>query len=168
MADKKDKKNEEGLFGGLFTGIEKLVELASGLKEGEVKTGQGESDLSSLKGGKKVVFGFSISNLVGRQPVVETFGNIKKTSKGPIVKKERAPVTDIFDEKNEIKIYAEMPGVMEADINVHLKDTVLDILAQSGDRIYHDEFLLSDKIKPETLKFNYKNGILEITIKKQL
>jgi len=162
MADKEDKKKEKGLFGGLFTGIEKLVELASGLKDGETKTVQRESDLS----GRKAVFGFSINTLAGRKPVVETFGNIKKTSKGLVVKKERAPVADVFDEKDEIKIYAEMPGIMEADINVHLKGTILDISAQSGERTYHDEFLLSDKIKPETLKFNYKNGILEIIIKK--
>jgi len=42
----------------------------------------------------------------------------------------------------------------------------LDISAQTGDRKYHKEILLSAKVKPETLTSSYKNGILEIKISK--
>jgi len=154
-------------IGGLFKGIEKLVDLAADLKEagGEIKK-EGEIDLSHLKEGAKGVFGFSIKTAVGGKPIVEPFGNIKKTPKGPKVEEEREPITDVFDEKDEIRVYAEMPGVNQEDIKLDLKEDILDISAQSGDRKYHKEVLLPAKVKAETLTSNYKNGMLEIKLEK--
>jgi len=173
---KKDEK-EKGLeidfgvgrlsLGGLFTGIEKLVDLAAELKEagGEIKK-EGEINLGHLKKGMKGVFGFSIKTAVGGEPIVEPFGNIKKTPKGPTVEEEREPITDVFDEKEDVRVYAEMPGVNEKDVKMELKGDILDISAQTGDRKYHKEVLLPTKVKPGTLTSSYKNGILEIKIKK--
>lgn len=153
-------------LGGLFKGIEKLVDLAADLKEagGEIKK-EGEIDLSHLKKGMKGVFGFSVKTAVGGKPVVEPFGNIKKSPKGLTVEEEREPITDVFDEKEEVRVYAEMPGVSEEDIKLDLKGDILDISAQSGERKYHKEVLLPAKVKSETLISSYKNGILEIKIK---
>ena len=173
---KEKKKKEEGLdfdfgIGGLFKGIEKLVDLAANLSAkggeagGEIKK-EGEIDLSHLKEGMKGVFGFSIKTAVGGKPIVEPFGNIKKTPKGPTVEEEREPITDLFDEKEEIRVYAEMPGVNQEDVKLDLKGDILDISAQTGDRKYHKEILLPAKVKAETVTSNYKNGILEISIKK--
>jgi HSP20 family protein len=175
--EKKEKKEEEGLdidfgmgkigLGGLFSGIEKLVDLAAKLKEagGEIKQ-EGEIDLSHLKKGMKGVFGFSVKSAVGGKPIVEPFGNIKKTPKGPKLDDEREPITDVFDETEEIKVYAEMPGVSKEDIKLDLKEDILDISARSGDRKYHKEILLPVKLKAENLTSSYTNGILEVVIKK--
>ncbi|MEW6087329.1 MAG: Hsp20/alpha crystallin family protein [bacterium] len=153
-------------IGGLFKGLEKLLDLAGKLEEagGEIKK-EGEIDLSHLKKGMKGVFGFSVKTATGKT-VVEPFGNIKKTPKGPNVSEEREPITDIFDEKEELKIYAEMPGVNEEDIKIDLKGDILEISAKTGDRKYHKEILLSTKIRPDTMSFSYKNGMLEVKYKK--
>jgi len=171
MINKKNEKDEDlGIdfgLGGLFKGIEKLIDLAADLKEagGEIKK-EGEIDLSNLKKGMKGVYGFSIKTMTGGRPVVESFGNIKKTPKGPTVEEEREPLTDVFDEKEEVRVYAEIPGVNEEDIKLDLKGDILDILAKSGDRKYHKEILLPAKVKSETLISSYKNGILEVKIRK--
>src|SRR3990167_10963924 len=177
MAERKKKKEDEGLdidfgigkfsLGGLFKGIEKLIDMAAELKEagGEIKK-EGEINLSHLKEGMKGVYGVSIRTAVGGKPIVEPFGNIKKTPKGPKVEEEREPITDVFDEKDEIRVYAEMPGVSQEDIKLDLKEDILDISVQSGDRKYHKEILLPAKVKAENLTSSYKNGILEIKIKK--
>ena len=173
---KKDEENE-GLnvdfgigklgLGGIFKGIGDLVDLASKLKDagGEINK-EGEIDLSNLKEGMKGVFGVSIKTAVGGKPVVESFGNVKKTPEGPKVEEEREPITDVFDEDEEIRIYAEMPGVKEADIKLDLKEDILDISAQTGDRKYHKEILLPSKVQTDTLVSSYANGILEIKVKK--
>jgi len=175
---KKEEKREEGLdfdfgigklsLGGLFKGIEKLVDVAAELKEagGEIKK-EGEIDLSNLKEGMKGVFGFSIKTAVGGKPIVEPFGNIKKTPKGPTVEEEREPIIDLFDEKEEIRVYAEMPGVNQEDVKLDLKGDILDISAQTGDRKYHKEVLLPAKVKAENLTSSYKNGILEVKMIKK-
>ena len=171
MVIKKAKK-EEGLdfdfgIGGLFKGIEKLIDLAADLKEagGEIKK-EGEIDLSHLKKGMKGVFGFSVKTMTGGKTVVEPFGNVKKTPKGPIVEEEREPIIDVFDEKDEIRVYAEMPGVNEEAISLELKGDILELKAVSKDRKYYKEVLLPAKVKPETLTRSYKNGILEVRIHK--
>jgi HSP20 family protein len=154
-------------LGGLFKGIENLVDLAAKLKEagGEINR-EGEIDLSNLKEGMKGVFGFSVKTAVGGKPVVESFGNVKKTPAGPKVDEEREPITDVFDEDEEIRVYAEMPGVNQEDIKLDLKEDILDISAQTGDRKYHKEILLPAKVQAETLVSSYNNGILEIKVKK--
>ena len=154
-------------LGGLFTGIEKLVDLASELEKagGEIRK-EGKIDLSNLKDGMKGVFGFSIKTATGGRPVVEHFGNIKKTPRGAKVEEEREPITDVFDEKKEIRVYAEMPGVSENDIKVDLKGDILNISAKNGDRKYRKEVLLPAEGKNKVFTSSFKNGILEIKIKK--
>jgi len=176
MAEKR-KKEEEGLdidfgigklsLGGLFKGLEKLIDLAAELKEagGEIKK-EGDIDLGRLKEGMKGVYGFSVRTAVGGKPVVETFGNIKKTPKGPVVDEEREPLTDVFDEKDEILVIAELPGVSEEGISVDLKGDILEISAAGKNRKYRKEVLLPAQFQKEALSHTYKNGILEVRIKK--
>jgi len=154
-------------LGGLFKGIENLVDMAAKLKEtgGEINK-EGEIDLSHLKEGMKAVFGFSVKTAVGGKTVVEPFGNVKKTPQGPAVEEEREPITDVFDEDGEIRIYAEMPGINQADIKLDLKEDILELSAQTGDRKYHKEILLPSKAQADTMTSCYSNGILEIKVKK--
>jgi len=154
-------------FGGLFKGIEKLVDLAGKLQDQKEISKEGEINLDHLKKGMKGVYGFTIkSGIGGNRPTVETFGNIKKTPEGPKVEEEREPMTDVFDEKEELVIIAEMPGIEEADLKIDLKEDILDISAARNSRKYHKELLLPAKVQKENMKVKYNNGILEIRIKK--
>jgi len=172
MKDDKDKeKKVEADFelfglGGLFKGIEKLVDLAGKLEEKGGISKEGEINFDNLKKGMKGVYGFTINTAVGGSPKVETFGNIKKTPEGPKVDEEREPMTDIFDEKEEFVIIAEMPGVEENDIKIALKEDILEISALSKHRTYRKELLLPAKGNLSSLQHKFTNGILEIRIKK--
>jgi len=165
-----DKKNEAGFelfgLGGLFKGIEKLVDLAGKLEENGAMSKEGELNLDHIKKGMKGVYGFTINTAGGGSPKVETFGNIKKTPEGPKVDEEREPITDIFDEKDEIVVIAEMPGIEENDIKIDLKEDILDIAAVSTSRTYRKEILLPVKVLQSNLSRKFTNGILEIRIKK--
>jgi len=176
----KGKKEEEGLdidfgmgkvnlgLGGIFNGIEKLVDLSEELKKagGEVNK-QGEIDLSHLKKGMKGVFGFTVKSMAGGESKVEPFGNIKKSPKGPVVDEEREPIVDVFDEKDHILVVAELPGITEESIKTEIKGDILNILAEKGDRKYKKEVLLPSKVESEPISSAYKNGVLEIKLKKQ-
>jgi HSP20 family protein len=166
----KDEKDEADFdmfgLGGLFKGIEKLVDLAGKLEEKGGIRKEGEINFDHLKKGMKGVYGFTVNTASGGSPKVETFGNIKKTPEGPKVDEEREPITDIFDEKNEIVIIAEMPGIEEDDIRLDLKEDILEISAVSKNRSYRKELLLPSKVTKENLGHKFTNGILEIRIKK--
>ena len=170
MENDKDKKDEAGFelfgLGGLFKGIEKLVDLAGKLEEKGGMSKEGEINFDHIKKGMKGVYGFTINTAGGGSPKVETFGNIKKTHEGPKVDEEREPITDLFDEKNELVIIAEMPGIEETDIKIDLKEDILEISAISKTRSYRKEMLLPVKASKQNLKHKFTNGILEIRIKK--
>ncbi len=168
--NEKDKKIEADFdllgLGGLFKGIEKLVNLAGKLDEKGGVSKEGEINLDHLRKGMKGVYGFTINTMAGGSPKVETFGNIKKTPEGPKVDEEREPITDIFDEKNEVMVIAEMPGIEEDDIKIDLKEDILEISAKNKTRSYKKELLLPVKLSKEGLRHKFTNGILEIKIKK--
>ena len=166
----KEKKDEAGFelfgLGGLFKGIEKLVDLAGKLEEKGGISKEGELNFDHIKKGMKGVYGFTIDTAGGGAPKVETFGNIKKTPEGPKVDEEREPITDLFNEKNELVIIAEMPGIEETDIRIDLKEDILEISAVSKNRSYRKEMLLPVKAVKQNLRHKFTNGILEIRIKK--
>ncbi len=173
MEKKKNSHNDnESNFdilglGGLFKGIEKLVDLAGKLQDVKEINKEGEINLDNLKKGMKAVYGFTIKTAVGGgKPTMETFGNIKKTPEGPKVEEEREPLTDVFDEKEEIVIIAEMPGIEESDLKIDLKEDMLELSAERNSRKYRKELLLPVKVEKAKMKVKYNNGILEIRIKK--
>jgi HSP20 family protein len=149
-------------FGGLFKGLGNLIDLADKLREEGIEK-QGE--IRGLPRGARGVYGFSIRTLAGK-PVIESFGNIRETNKGPIVEEVREPMVDIFDEKDHILVIVELPGVAENEIKIEVVGDILNLTASDKDRKYAREMLLPGKVKSESIKTAYNNGILEITLEK--
>lgn len=150
-------------FGGLFKGLGNLIDLASKLsEEGYEKRGE----IRGLPKRAKGVYGFSIRTLAGK-PVIESFGNIRETAKGPVVEEVREPMVDVFDEKDLILVIVELPGVSESEIKIEVAGDILNLTASDRDRKYAKEILLPGKVKPDSVKTSYKNGILEITLEKE-
>mgnify|MGYP001590447913 FL=1 len=162
MTDK--KANADFGLGGAFKGIADLLDAVGRLaekgeefkREGEVKFGE------ETKG----VYGVTIKTAVGGEPIVSTFGNIKKTPKGPTVSQEREPIVDIFDEKEEVRIIVEVPGVTEESIKTEIKGDVLTLEAKDAGQKYYKEIVLPKEVDLGTLTSKYKNGVLEIRINK--
>ncbi len=167
---KEDTHNELGsdLFGlgGLFKGIEKIVDLAKQLEEKGGLNSEAELNLDHIRKGMKGVYGFTVKSAIGGTPKVETFGNITKTPSGPKVNDEREPITDLFDEDDAVIIIAEMPGVEEGDVTVEICHDILDISARSSNKYYHKEILLPIPSDSGHMQKKYINGILEIRISK--
>jgi HSP20 family protein len=150
-------------FGGLFKGLGNLIDLASKLSEEGVER---SGEIRGLPRGAKGVYGFSIRTLAGK-PVIESFGNIRETAKGPVVEEVREPMVDVFDEKDRILVIAELPGVSENEIKIEVAGDILNLTASDRDRKYAKEILLPGKVKADSMKTSYKNGILEITLEKE-
>ena len=150
-------------FGGLFKGLGNLIDLASKLSEEGVEK---RGEIKGLPKGAKGVYGFSIRTLAGK-PVIESFGNIRETARGPVVEEVREPIVDVFDEEDHILVIAELPGVSEDKIKIEVTGDILNLTASDTDKKYAKEILLPDKVNPASLKTAYKNGILEIKLDKE-
>ena len=174
--DKRKKEAKEGFeldfgmgkfsFGGLFEGIGNLIESVGKIsKEGGVISEEGE--ITGLGDKVKGVYGFTVRTLAGGKPKVETFGNIKKTPKGPVVEEVREPIVDVFDEEDHILVVAELAGIDSTDINLDMNKDILTLSAGTGDRKYHKEIVFPSEVDESTEEMTFKNGILEVKYSKK-
>lgn len=81
--------------------------------------------------------------------------------------KEIEPLVDVFDEKDHFKVVAELPGIHEEDIKVEVNGDKLTISADAPERKYHKEMLLPIAVEAEPTQLTYRNGVLEIGLKKK-
>ena len=170
--DQTERKAESSAsfgFGGLLDGIQKLVETAAKLKESGDISQTGEFSIPGLGEKGKGIFGFSVRTLVGaegqQEVKVQPFGNIHKTRQGVAVEEAREPVADVFEEGEQIRVIAELPGVSESDIKYEVKGDILTISTE-GDRRYNAEVLLPSPVESAGIESSYNNGIFELRLTK--
>ncbi|MFW0859381.1 MAG: archaeal heat shock protein Hsp20 [Dehalococcoidia bacterium] len=169
VAEEKRKKGEEFEFGfgSLFKGIGNLFDLVSQMTEEGKEEYTRTGEIRGLGDKAKGVYGFSVKMGLGGKPVIEQFGNIKATERGAVVAEVREPLVDVFDEGDTLVVIAELPGVAEDDIHLEVKDDILDLTAEARDRKYRKEVLLPSSVDAESMESSYKNGILEIKLRKK-
>jgi HSP20 family protein len=175
MDKKKEGKDKPKIdmalgLGGIFKGLGDFLEMASSLAQKAEKL-QNESGETMRVGtfgspkGLQAVYGVSVRMGAGGQPVVEKFGNLReKGGKGPIVEDVREPIADLLDEGDHFVVVAELPGMEEAGVTWKIKDDILVISGESGERKYHKELLLPSRVEEGKVTGSYKNGILELKL----
>jgi len=154
-------------LGGFFKGLGDFLDLFSDMAEtGESEvTRSGEFKVKGLGDKARGVYGFTVRTGIGGIPRVERFGNIRPSEKGPVVADVREPLVDIFDEGQQVLLVAELPGVSEEEIHVEAQDDVLS-LQTTGRLKYEKEILLPGAVDPKPLEKTFKNGILELRLKR--
>ena len=117
-----------------------------------------------------IMYGFNINFGQDGKPIVDSFGNIKKTpySSKPKVDKVREPLVEVNEDGQNIIVIAEMPGVTRDDIELKATPRTITIKTKEGivGRKYYKEVDLPAVIDSNYAKARYTNGILEITLKK--
>ncbi|MBL7183772.1 MAG: Hsp20/alpha crystallin family protein, partial [Anaerolineae bacterium] len=112
------------------------------------------------------VYGVSVRRGVGGIPRVQSFGNIRRTERGPVVDEVREPLVDVFDEDDVLLVIAELPGVEEKDVQIEVHDGLLKLSTTIKGRRYAKELQLSCPVEESTMESAYKNGVLEIRLRK--
>ena len=154
-------------FGSLFKGLGDFVGMLGNLVEaGEQQVNRtGEFKVKGLGDKAHGVYGVSVRVGLGGEPHVERFGNIRSTTEGAEVVDVREPLIDVFDEGDEIVVAAELPGVKEDAIQIEVRGDVL-ALSSSGERRYSKEIVLPSPVDAASMKRSFKNGLLELRLKK--
>lgn len=150
------KKKKSDSFDDISKDIDKLLEKILGSMHLE--------DVDDQP--KQFMYGFTMVKKPGEAPEIREFGNVSLDGKNSNA--NRKPLIDLFDLGDEIKVVAEMPGVEKGDIEVGISDDdLLDIRAYSGGRRYSEHVVLPGVVQPQIMDINYKNGVLEIKIRKK-
>jgi len=122
--------------------------------------------------GKPIVYGFRIEIGPDGRPKIYEFGNVKKmwgrAKPRIVVTEETEPLVDIFEEDDSLKIVVEMPGVDKEKIKVRaLDERHILVEGSNHERKYRKEIELPTEVDMDTAKATYRNGILEIVVKKR-
>ncbi len=90
------------------------------------------------------------------------------------------PVVDIDETKDAFVVKAELPGVKKEDVNVNIENGILTIKGEKKTQVkdkkqhrmectygsFIRSFTLPQSVKTESVKAEYKNGILNLNIPK--
>jgi len=79
---------------------------------------------------------------------------------------EREPLIDVLEEKDEVIVVAEFAGFNRENLRIHVGNQRLTLSAEALDRKYRKSLNLPTVVIPKSIRTAYKNGVLEIKLKK--
>jgi HSP20 family protein len=93
-----------------------------------------------------------------------------------------APVVDLFEEKDNVVVKAELPGLEKGDVEVNLTDSRLTIKGEKKkeEKVKEEDYFYSERsygaftrvlqlpcsVKADKVKATFKKGVLEVTMPK--
>jgi len=122
------------------------------------------------------VYGYSFSQGPDGKPVIREFGNVKPSIRGgPFgmskpsldVKEEREPLVDTIVQSDNVKVVAELPGVEKSDIALECDGRNLVLKVDTDKHRYYKSLELPVEVDPDTSKASYKNGVLELILRRK-
>ncbi len=165
MDKDKKKKRKEWDFNDIFENFERLTEFF----EEEFNRMFKEPNFNPMDDffkEKPLVYGFSISIDPNGKPRIQEFGNIRPKGEKTLISDKREPLIDIINNEDEIIIIAEIPGVSKEDIKLNVSENSL-IISVLNNRKYYKELNFEEKIDPNSIQTSYKNGVLQVKLKKK-
>ncbi len=155
----KERRRRRGLspFDDLFEEFEKMDEMLDKMWK-DVMSGTASQN--------PIFYGFRITVGPDGKPRFEEFGNMKPGLRGPEITEQIDPIVDVMEEKEEIVVVADIPGVEKGDIKLNAIEDTLTIDVDAERRKYRKEIRLPASIDPESAKASYKNGVLEVRLRR--
>lgn len=111
----------------------------------------------------------------------EAFGNFQPED-GSTITAAWYPACDVFEDKESVKIVAEVPGVRPEDVKISLENNLLTIRGEKkqeaeerSERVHRYErsygafersFALPSTVDADKIQASYANGVLTVTVPK--
>jgi HSP20 family protein len=113
-----------------------------------------------------LIYGFSMRVGPDGMPSIQQFGNAGPPALSRSDPAAREPLTDIREDGEKVTVIMELPGVDKKDIRVTAEDRDLELEVDSPDKRYSKHLDLPCDVLPDSAKANYKNGVLEVTMRR--
>jgi len=112
-------------------------------------------------------FGSPAEREKARRRYVNHFGNFPSThSGGSQITEEYEPLVDVLVDETGVVVVAELPGVEKEFFQINATEDKLTISVNTPKRSYYRELSLPAKVDPKSSAASYKNGVLEVRLKK--
>jgi HSP20 family protein len=170
---KRDRDWRRGFFDDFFTDFDEEFDRMRERMDKIFQHAMREPTFGEDMTKKPFVYGFSVRVGPDGIPHIQEFGNTKPIHKALTEKdglaaiNEREPLTDVIESEDEICITIELPGVEKKDIDLDASDDSVTIDVDTEDRKYHKNIPMPGNIDPDSVSATYKNGVLDISIKRK-
>jgi HSP20 family protein len=110
-------------------------------------------------------------------------GTFSRGSQDEVLRGAWSPSVDIFENKNEIVLEAELPGMSAEDVNISIENNILTLHGErkfekkdEGDNFHRVErsygsftrsFTLPPTVSSESANAEFENGVLRLTLAKR-
>ena len=122
------------------------------------------------KGGQNV-YGFTLSFGPEGKKEFKEFGNAPRAGGARQVQKQNKEqsdlLVDVIDDKDSVRVIAELPGVDEKHLNLKAFPKQLSIRVNDPQRFFAKTIALPAEVLWDSIQHNLKNGILEVMLKKK-
>jgi HSP20 family protein len=116
------------------------------------------------------VYGYCVTIGPEGKPRIREFGNIKLGTRmgrpRVHIQEKREPLVDIMENDGTVNVIAELPGVEKKHIELNTTREILTIKVNTPQRKYYKKIDLPSDVDPREAKSTYKNGVLEVILKK--
>ncbi len=155
-----ERKDEDDLFNSFDDELTEMRERMDRIFEAFMKNELGP-DRAPL------VYGFAVQTGQDGEPVMQEFGNAPTPPKiSDKVSEEREPLIDVIESGEMIRVIVELPGVKKEDIKLDAHERLLEIEVDNESKQFHEQIDLPCDVIKNSVKATYKNGVLEISMKR--
>lgn len=123
--------------------------------------------LKDLETGKPFVWGYSFRMGPDGKPEFRQFGDTDVLKPWSTESPRREPLTDVIERGDSLSITVELPGVEKDQIDLRATPKELTISVEHPDRPYFKEVDLPAAVDPDSVEATFKNGVLDITLRKR-
>jgi HSP20 family protein len=157
----KRKKKKDPWFNDVYEELERLGDL---IDETIQKAFESSSEKTDIH--KSRIQGFSIKLGPDGKPRIQEFNNRKPLRKKTNINDDAEPLVDINEDAENIIVLASLPGVKKEAINIRSTKNRLTFFVDTPNLECRKELKLQAKVDPKSAHASYKNGVLEIKLKK--
>ncbi|MDF2543917.1 MAG: hypothetical protein K0S47_3635 [Herbinix sp.] len=162
----KNIDDDNGNFFSLFTGLDKLIHVVADMAENNKDEVLLKGDIKSNQNKNIGKYGINVKLGTDKLDHFHEFQFSDKQKKDENKMKTITPVTDLFDEEDNVTIVVELPGVEKDDIELNLDKNIITITASKKDTLFSKQITLGFIPEYSKVKENFQNSIYSVMISK--
>ena len=153
-------KRDEDFFGSFDEELVDMRERMDRIFDAFMKNELG-LDRSSL------VYGFSMQTGEDGEPVMQELGSAPEQARTDGGRSpERKPLIDVIESGEQVSVIVELPGVKKEQIKIEVLERSLQVDLDDEVKEFHERIELPCDVLPDSIKASYKNGVLEVSMRR--
>ena len=155
------KKKKGPWFNDISEELEKLGDLIDETIQKAFKTAAEKPPSRCTR-----VQGFSIITGPDGKPRIHELSNRKPRREELEISEDPEPLVDLIEDAGTLLVLASLLGVKRDAIDLRTTEDRLTISVDTPNLEFHKELKLPAKVNPKSASASYKNGVLEVKLKK--